>query len=314
MLEEMERLKRMALNKPTEPKQQPGLSVESLRIREEANRLEAEKAQMLEEMERLKCMANIQPPEPKQQPGLSLESMRVREEANRLAAEKAQMLEEMERLKRMASIKKTPEPQQQGLSLESLRIREEAKKLEEEKARMMEEMERLKRMALNQPPEPKSPGLSLESMRAREEAKRLEEEKARMMEEMELLKKMMMAKEKEKNAPPPPSLDKTHNLLRPASSGNTTVDVCFLMDCTGSMGDWIEAAQQKIVEIISQVKPQFPAAQPRVAFTGYRDFSEGEQRLVVKPFTANVEQVRQFISGVRAFGGGDAAEDVIGGL
>merc|ERR1711972_129383 len=50
----------------------------------------------------------------------------------------------------------------------------------------------------------------------------------------------------------------------------------------------------------------------RVAFVGYRDFMDGPAQTL--GFTEHVEDVIRFIDGQRAFGGGDAAEDVAGGL
>lgn len=51
----------------------------------------------------------------------------------------------------------------------------------------------------------------------------------------------------------------------------------------------------------------------RICFVGYRDHDD-EQRFEVLPFTENVSQVTKFIAGIRASGGGDLPEDVVGGL
>merc|ERR1719409_912032 len=77
------------------------------------------------------------------------------------------------------------------------------------------------------------------------------------------------------------------------------LDICFVMDCTGSMQPWIEA---------------LPAEErcKRVAFVGYRDFCDGPAQ--THGFTERVEDVVQFIERQHAHGGGDAAEDVAGGL
>ncbi len=52
----------------------------------------------------------------------------------------------------------------------------------------------------------------------------------------------------------------------------------------------------------------------RVSFTGYRDYGDSEQ-YSIKNFNENIEEVKIFISQLRAFGsGGDLSEDVCGGL
>lgn len=50
----------------------------------------------------------------------------------------------------------------------------------------------------------------------------------------------------------------------------------------------------------------------RVAFVGYRDFQDGPAQ--THAFTERIEDVIQFVDRQSAFGGGDAAEDVAGGL
>jgi hypothetical protein len=51
----------------------------------------------------------------------------------------------------------------------------------------------------------------------------------------------------------------------------------------------------------------------RVAFVGYRDVQD-HPRFSLKDFTDNINDVKNFISGVQASGGGDEPEDVQGGL
>ena len=51
----------------------------------------------------------------------------------------------------------------------------------------------------------------------------------------------------------------------------------------------------------------------RVAFIGYRDIKDSKRFEIIE-FTENVHSVRGFISKLVATGGGDAPEDVAGGL
>ena len=101
------------------------------------------------------------------------------------------------------------------------------------------------------------------------------------------------------------------------------VDLCFIVDCTGSMGSWIKATKDKIVEITQGVlKIPTPKPDPpnlRVAFVGYRDHCDGNDRLVSYDFfdvkaVGAIETFKKFLDTVAAKGGGDSPEDVTGGM
>jgi hypothetical protein len=51
----------------------------------------------------------------------------------------------------------------------------------------------------------------------------------------------------------------------------------------------------------------------KVAFVGYRDHYD-EERIISLPFTGDIAYFKSFVSKIQAGGGGDAAEDVFGGL
>ena len=51
----------------------------------------------------------------------------------------------------------------------------------------------------------------------------------------------------------------------------------------------------------------------RVSFIGYRDINEA-RRFEVKPFSDNIDEVKKYISEVKADGGADEPEDMQGGL
>src|SRR5205814_69936 len=53
--------------------------------------------------------------------------------------------------------------------------------------------------------------------------------------------------------------------------GAPKVDVCFVLDTTGSMAGLIEAAKQKIWHIANQLAARKPTPQIRFALIGYRD-------------------------------------------
>jgi len=113
--------------------------------------------------------------------------------------------------------------------------------------------------------------------------------------------------------PPPASREKPRGMPeapRPASASSGGLDICFVMDCTGSMSPWIEASKQTIKDMIGALPRE--EQHRRVAFVGYRDFCDGPAE--VHAFTEDVEDVVRFIDAQSAFGGGDAPEDVAGGL
>lgn len=88
--------------------------------------------------------------------------------------------------------------------------------------------------------------------------------------------------------------------------------LCFLMDCTGSMGPWIDAAKTKIQEMTDKVIADNPGTLVEVALVGYRDYGD-TQRFHVVDFT-EPENVMRELRLIRADGGDDEAEDVVGGL
>jgi len=94
------------------------------------------------------------------------------------------------------------------------------------------------------------------------------------------------------------------------------VDVCFLMDCTGSMSAFIKAAKEKVYEIIREITKNENKATLRFAFVGYRDHCDGADRLVSVDFVDEIKgsAFESTLNACPATGGGDAPEDVAGGL
>ncbi len=92
------------------------------------------------------------------------------------------------------------------------------------------------------------------------------------------------------------------------------VKLAFLVDCTASMGPWIEAVKDRIEEIVETTQREHSEAdlQFRVGFVGYRDYGDETPREII-PFTT-VEEFLAKVRRVEAIGGDDIAEDVAGGL
>jgi hypothetical protein len=93
-----------------------------------------------------------------------------------------------------------------------------------------------------------------------------------------------------------------------------TVDLCFLIDCTGSMDPYIAQVKTKIDNLVEHCKMTFPDLVLKLAFVGYRDHCDREKRIISLPFTGDIAYFKSFVSKIQADGGGDAAEDVFGGL
>jgi len=92
------------------------------------------------------------------------------------------------------------------------------------------------------------------------------------------------------------------------------VDLLFLMDCTGSMSSWINVTVEKILLIAEQAKESYNGILLRIGFIGYRDHNDGDRRLQFIDFTEDHEQVKTFVSSMKAGGGDDAPEDIAGAL
>lgn len=90
-----------------------------------------------------------------------------------------------------------------------------------------------------------------------------------------------------------------------------TLQVCFILDCTASMGPWIEAAKERIVETMKTVQRNYPTYTMYAAFIGYRDFHDHDQ-FIKYDFTYNIQRLQEDIIDIEADGGDDTCEDVAG--
>jgi hypothetical protein len=91
-------------------------------------------------------------------------------------------------------------------------------------------------------------------------------------------------------------------------------DLLFLVDTTGSMGSYIEEAKTQIRNIVNDIKKTFfNEADVRIAVVGYKDHAD-KPNLEFLDFTTSADDVRAFLAKLRATGGGDAPEDVLGGV
>ena len=94
---------------------------------------------------------------------------------------------------------------------------------------------------------------------------------------------------------------------------NSSLDVAFLVDCTGSMSKYIEQTKENIEFIVNSIKEDFEN-KVKISFVGYRDHEDGDGRIECLGFTEDVHEFKQFVEGIEATGGDDCPEDVLGGL
>ena len=96
---------------------------------------------------------------------------------------------------------------------------------------------------------------------------------------------------------------KAPELKKAASSkGGKKLDLCLLLDCTGSMSSWIQRSKDTLNEIIDTVKANNPGLFVRVSFVGYRDIKD-HPRFSIQEFSDDLQAVKKFIATVNASGG-----------
>lgn len=94
---------------------------------------------------------------------------------------------------------------------------------------------------------------------------------------------------------------------------NSSIDIVIVMDCTGSMGSWIEAAKSTSLSTVQRLRQAAPNAKFRLGFVGYRDHGDSDAIITV-PLTDDVAACEARLRSVGADGGGDTCEDMAGGL
>jgi len=88
-----------------------------------------------------------------------------------------------------------------------------------------------------------------------------------------------------------------------------SIDIAFVVDATGSMGDELDYLKTELLDIITTVKGQNPTAVINLGSVFYRD--KGDDYVTVKSdFSQNITQTTNFIKQQSADGGGDFPEAV----
>ena len=70
------------------------------------------------------------------------------------------------------------------------------------------------------------------------------------------------------------------------------VDLCFLVDCTGSMGSYIEAVKNNVKQLRDDLVAQYKGCDIRFAFVRYTDYDQPvSTRTTYIDFTTLVKNV-----------------------
>ena len=104
-------------------------------------------------------------------------------------------------------------------------------------------------------------------------------------------------------SPPPPTTTQNAPAKKPR------IEVCFVLDTTGSMSGLLEGAKQKIWAIANDMISAKPTPELKVGLVGYRD--NGDE-YVVRPFalTDDIDAMYGHLRAFEAGGGGDTPESV----
>jgi len=96
---------------------------------------------------------------------------------------------------------------------------------------------------------------------------------------------------------------------RVAEEDRPRIEVCFVLDTTGSMGRLIEGAKRKIWSIANAIATDTPAPRVKFALIGYRD--RGDSYVTdVHDLTEDLDAIHAALQKYKADGGGDTPESV----
>jgi hypothetical protein len=95
----------------------------------------------------------------------------------------------------------------------------------------------------------------------------------------------------------------------PERKAQSQIEVCFVLDTTGSMGGLIEGAKQKIWSIANEIASAKPTPKVKFGLVGYRD--RGDEYVVrAYPLTDDLDSIYDKLQKFKADGGGDTPESV----
>ncbi|PSR11550.1 MAG: VWA domain-containing protein [Bacteroidetes bacterium] len=99
-----------------------------------------------------------------------------------------------------------------------------------------------------------------------------------------------------------------HTLATPCRD-QAVIDMAFVVDATGSMGDEIQYLQAELLDVIRRVQDSLPTADLHMGSVFYRDLNE-QYLTLTQPLTADATKAVAFLQEQSASGGGDYPEAV----
>ena len=108
-----------------------------------------------------------------------------------------------------------------------------------------------------------------------------------------------------------PGTDDIAYTLPVTATEKNAVDIMFVVDATGSMGDEIEYLKNELYDVLDRTESQLNYDQLRYGAVFYRDRNQGDA-YITKPhdFTTDKNDIVQFVKAQGADGGGDYPEAV----
>ena len=103
--------------------------------------------------------------------------------------------------------------------------------------------------------------------------------------------------------------DSTQSSKLAAKAAKPRMEVCFVLDTTGSMGGLIEGAKQKIWSIANDMISAKPTPELRLGLVAYRDRGD-EYVTKVFDLTNDIDAIYGHLQSFKAAGGGDEPESV----
>ena len=91
------------------------------------------------------------------------------------------------------------------------------------------------------------------------------------------------------------------------TSVNRVVDICLVVDATGSMGDELHYLKSEMMDVMMRAQNASPCAKFRFSSVFYRDLGDAYVT-VSKPFTDRVDDVIEYVNQQSVGGGGDFPE------
>jgi hypothetical protein len=108
-------------------------------------------------------------------------------------------------------------------------------------------------------------------------------------------------------------LEQSVTLGVPDNTGSVGLDIVFLMDATGSMGDEIDHVKATVDTIATRIEQLPGSSRPRLGLVAYRDVGD-DYITRAWDFTDSVQQFSANLANVKADNGGDYPEAVVAGL